>query len=433
MENENLIENTENTVIAEKKPPAKKFHTNVFTFVLSLVVAVFLWVYVMSVDAPNSEQTFYGVKVSVNNIERLNQESGLSVVSENENIYIDVVLQGKKSVLGKLSPDDIKAYVDVSAITEAGTHSLEIKYMPFPGGATFVSASSGTVSMVADITTTVNIPISVKFENSIIPVGYSVGDIVLNTEHVTVTGARTDVEKIAEAVIILNTGTLTRSVTVKDVLPVLCDKSGDEVRSEYVSYNREYVDVYVPIYLEKEIKIKVGYQHGYFNEKNTSVILSPSKILVRGDAEKVEALGDSITVGNINEKTNSNSFVFDITKSMLGDGVTVVTGTSKVIATVSYTGIEVMDFLVESENFKVNNPHKINYSLVQDGVVIKLRCPTGKLGYVNNENVEVLLDLSNLGSTENTVSAKLVITFKGELAGVAYELSAYSVDVVIER
>ncbi len=426
MKNENVLINTEN------KPAEKGFRTNILVLVLSVLVAVFLWVYVMSVDAPNSERTIYGVKVSVNNIEKLNQQSGLSIVSENANIYIDVVLQGKKSVLGKLTPEDIKAYVDASTITEAGTHSLEIKYMPFPGGTTFISASSGTVSMVIDSTATVEIPINVKFANCIIPTGYSLGDYVLNTEYVSVTGARSDLEKIESATISINTGTLTKSITVRDEVPVLCDKNGKEVVSEYITYKKEYVDVYVPVYLTRELTVKVNYLHGLYNDKNTTLTLSPSKVTVKGDASAVEALGDSIVVGTINEKSNVNSFTFEITKKMLGDGVSLEASSPLVFASVAHNGVETTEFLVDKENFKVNNPYNLEYSIDQDGVVIKFRCSTEQLIYCNEENVKVYLDLSGIRNGEEKARVKLSIHFEGELKG-SYELASYYVDVSFEN
>ena len=114
---------------------------------------------------------------------------------------------------------------------------------------------------------------------------------------------------------------------------------------------------------------------------------------------------------------------------MLGEGVSVVTGTSRVIATVAHSGLEVTEFLVEAENFKVNNPHGVSYSVGQDGVVIKLRCPTDKMAYLDNENIEVVLDLSNVGGTGGSFDVVLKIVFKGELKDVAYELSTYSVKI----
>ena len=354
------------------------------------------------------------------------------MVSESSDIHIDVVLQGKKSVLSKLTPDDIKAYVDVSVLTEAGTHALEIKYMPFPGGTTFVSASSGTVSMVVDSTIEAKIPIKVKFEDCIIPDGYSTGECILNTEWVEVTGAKSDIEKIDSAVITINTGTLTGSVTAMDKVPVLCDKSGKEIVSQYVNYEKAYVDVYVPVYLEKELQLNVGFVHGLYNDKNTTITLAPSKIKVKGDAAKVAELGDSLTIGKIDEKTQSNIFFFDISH-LIGEGIELMSGNSKITATVAHNGVETTEFLVEAENFIVNNPHKINYDIAQDGVVIKLRCPTGKLSSINNNTVQVVLDLSNLGGQGDTFTANLTVLFKGELEGLAYELSSYTVNVSVVR
>ena len=63
--------------------------------------------------------------------------------------------------------------------------------------------------------------------------------------------------------------------------------------------------------------------------------------------------------------------------------------------------------------------------------MVKLRCPTGKLASVNSETVQLVLDLSNLGGQGDVFTANLTVVFKGELEGLAYELSSYTVDVTV--
>ena len=86
---------------------------------LCVVIAVIIWLYVMSNESPDYERTFSGVTVSIENAALLTSESELSVIS-GYGERADITVTGKKSDLISYSLEDIVPSVDVGGITTPG-------------------------------------------------------------------------------------------------------------------------------------------------------------------------------------------------------------------------------------------------------------------------------------------------------------------------
>ena len=96
--------------------------------VLSVVIAFALWVYVISVVSPESEETFYDVPVTYQN--DVLEERGLMIVSENPTVTLR--LKGNRSDLNELNANNITILVDLAAIQAPGTQMLGYR-TNFPG------------------------------------------------------------------------------------------------------------------------------------------------------------------------------------------------------------------------------------------------------------------------------------------------------------
>lgn len=417
----------------EVNSPKHKRKGDILALILCLVIAFILWGYVMSMESPTSERTFNGVKVSVSNMESLNEKNNLSIVSENQNLVVDVILQGKKTVLSKLTSDDIKAYIDVGNITEAGTHSLDIKYLPFPEGTTFVGASSGSMSMRVDKKSSVEVPIVVKYENCVIPTGYSVGEYVLDVDAVTVEGAKSDLDKIKEAIITIPSGTLTESIKVVDAIPVICDKNGKEFKSEYINYEVTYVSVELPVYLQKDIYLDYELVHNLYNESNTTITVSPSKLTIFGEASVIKDISDRYIVGKIDEKKSPDISRFKVSPTAFGEDVKILSTKTDIEITVSHKKTTTTQLHFIPEDIKVNNPHGLSYTLPENGLNVTFRCSSDKLSMFDTDSITPIVDLSSVGAAENKTNVIVTFNYSSSVSGYIYELGQYTIEVGFDR
>lgn len=105
---------------------------------LSLIVALALWLYVVTTVKPETDQSFYNIPVALEN-ERSLERQGLMLVSSDEAV-VSVKLHGRRAELNKLDRSNIQVTVDLSTVSEPGSHTLGYK-VSFPNGINSVTVA----------------------------------------------------------------------------------------------------------------------------------------------------------------------------------------------------------------------------------------------------------------------------------------------------
>ena len=77
----------------------------VYTAIISLLIAIGLWMYVVTVVSPGSENTYTGIEV-VKQSEGILEERGLVITAEH-NPAVNLRLSGNRSDLNKLNVGNI--------------------------------------------------------------------------------------------------------------------------------------------------------------------------------------------------------------------------------------------------------------------------------------------------------------------------------------
>lgn len=101
---------------------------DIIAFILSVFAAIFLWFYVMAVESPNTEMDFQGVTVEVEGEYEMRADKGWSLISTDSRT-VDLILRGKKSLLGRMKSDDIHAFVDLSKVEVSGGPSCPWNFL----------------------------------------------------------------------------------------------------------------------------------------------------------------------------------------------------------------------------------------------------------------------------------------------------------------
>ncbi|MEG2595205.1 MAG: hypothetical protein RR989_01845 [Ruthenibacterium sp.] len=96
-----------------------------FTVILSLVLAVLVWMYVITVVDPNQSKPIR-VQVNLDFNSAAYTSQGLDIIdkpSKNITVYVN----GDNSVIGGLSANDIQVYPDYASVSGSGKYSLKLK------------------------------------------------------------------------------------------------------------------------------------------------------------------------------------------------------------------------------------------------------------------------------------------------------------------
>lgn len=288
--------------------------TNVAVKILCVFAAFCLWIYVMTVESPEYEQTFGNVTVELINTDSLVSDSGLMLYSGYGNM-VGVTVSGKKSIVSKLSDSDIVVTADVGKITGgSGRYDCKLS-VDVPAGCKLISLSQETISVYVDTASTASVKLTEKRDNTNLPEGCYVGAIDFPVDMITVEGPEKIVSRIAEARFDNDMNGITKSVTVTQRV-YLVDAYGNKIESPYVKYYPQEVTVDIPVLKSAEVPIEVVFKNGFFNYDNTYTTVTPSTVRVTGEPEIIDAgnLIERVEIDEANDYLTTGSDELKCTK-----------------------------------------------------------------------------------------------------------------------
>jgi YbbR domain-containing protein len=183
----------------------------------------------------------------------------------------------------------LSAEVDLSQVDDIGKKTLVVKPKSTMQGLD-LQADPRNVTLNIESITTQNVPVEVQLEGEKDEWLYY-GEPVLSASTIEVTGARSNVEKVAKAVCRINIDSL--EVSTKETRSVvLLDENGNELPSSMFA-NIPSVIVELPIYPKKTVAIDLrsitetttGVADGY---EITGIKVEPENVQVAGNLQDLE-------------------------------------------------------------------------------------------------------------------------------------------------
>ena len=124
-----------------------------------LVIAVFLWMYVMGEVNPETKDRISNIEINFVNTEVL-ADRGLAVVYDND-MKISAIIKGSRSNVNETKESGLVATVDVSACTE-GTNTGNVE-LSLPDGISLDSISDDTVKFEVEEIAEEEKPVEIEF------------------------------------------------------------------------------------------------------------------------------------------------------------------------------------------------------------------------------------------------------------------------------
>ena len=399
---------------------------NILTAFLSLFIAFGLWLYVITVVSPNSDNTYNGVSVVLQG-EAVLEERGLMIITR-QIPTVSLRLEGNRSELQKLNSSNISITVDVSKIVEPGEHSLAISpnNIRLPGDVSYNAitvASRNPDYIKLEVRKRENkaVPVQVEFTGAEQD-AYTTekGNLALDFTEIQVSGPADVVSKIATAKVAIDL--TNKSGTVEEELPfTLCDENGEPVDAELITTDTGSVKVTVRILQVKQLKLEVTVVNGGGATKETAKIeMSHSVIEVTGDEESLKDLETidlgTIELGDLTEETNN--LTFDVE---LPEGVESISENDEVVlVTVTFPDLATKTLQI-TKYVATNLPEGKKAEFPTEPMEVIFRGPKALIETLAIEHVTVTVDFSGADEGQNDLRA--VVTLSGDYvqAGVVGE------------
>lgn len=396
---------------------------------LSAVVAFALWCFVIMVEQPESENTYYDIPV-VLQYEDVLAERGLMIVSERPTVTLR--LSSTRTNLNNLNESNINVIANVASISAPGTH--EITYsISYPGNVppsavTVKSQSTDMVKLKVEKRVTKRVDIVPVYTGSV-PEGMIADkeNAVLDYDYIEVSGPEAVVEQIDQAIIQVDLTDKTETL-VGEFAYILCNAAGEPVDAAMVTTNVETINLTLKIQRVKEISLKVTViPGGGATEATSSITIGPKTIRVSGSDALLEGL-DELDLGTINlaELIGDTNLTYPI---VLPEGITNETGITEARVSVKFPNLRVRTMQITAIE-AINVPEGMEVEMITQSLQVSLRGPAAMVGAMTERDILVTVDFTDAELGTDTKKATITISSKYDGVGA---VGTYSVSVTVKE
>ncbi len=248
--------------------------SNTFYAIISVIIAILIWIYVVYAVRPNHEIWIEDVEITPINVSRLFDDGSLSIIGENEGltdgaVSADIKIRGKRNVVSSVSKKDISCIIDMITVNREGVYRLKPFVETQVSGIEIVQVKPSSVKLNVENISQRDINIELKTIGTIAE-GYEIENIECRTKTVKLTGPESVINRIATAQITLDYSSLSKSDTEKSLKIEYLDDKGESIDSSLFNKSVEYSKVSFNLYTQKEVTVVLTPKYENENKKNTS-------------------------------------------------------------------------------------------------------------------------------------------------------------------
>ena len=381
---------------------------------LALVVSFGLWLYVITVENPASEITFYNIPVVLENESVLNNR-GLMVL-ENKTPTVTLTLSGNRSNLNKLTSQDIRVVVDLSRVLETGEQTVPYT-ITFPGN--IPQNSIDVLSQMPDLITlsvverdSMNVPVRVettgKVPNGFVPV---IDKMFLSHTTIPVAGPASLIKEIKEAVITIDLEGRKEHID-QNFRYTIYDKNGNPITDTSLKAAVPEVKVSLLIQKYKDIPVVLGniIPGGGATVDNTTITCDVTTIRVAGSEQLLNSL-DALNLGDIDLGSITKDGVLTIELAeRLPDGATIMSATKQAKITIDLNN-SLRTRTLTIKNFEARNlPAGMTVEFLTTELTVEFRGMSTDISKLTESKVIAWVDFANAEPGTDTYTVNFEIT-----------------------
>lgn len=381
----------------------EKLTKNLGLKILSLFVAVLLWVVILNVGDPITEKEFDDITVTRINEDELKQyDKTYEVISGNT---IDVTVKGKKSIIQSIRRSDIQAVADLSQLSIVNATTIDVK-IPKYGDSVEIKQSENTMKVSLENISKEQFMVNIVTTGSAAE-GYYVKEKSASPNIIIVSGAESVVKQIKEVVVEVDV-TNAKASFQRTATPKVYDLNGKLMDSDKINLNYEEVDVTVSMLQTKTVRLYIDVTGTpYTGYKYESFEYEPKQVVIAGEQSELDKVPYITIEYNIDNKMEDVEESINIEDYIKNDVIVVDENKNAVInidiEKVNSKTIQYNSNDIEIKNLKDGYTAKMN---TEDTISVVIYGDEADLSGINKYNLQPYIDLSNAKLGVNIVDIK---------------------------
>lgn len=368
-----------------------------FNIVLSLLIAVGLWAYVIGETNPQDTKTFRDIPIQLIN-EQILAENGLALVDVSAE-SVNVTLTGARADINRIDESEIVATVDL-ADSAAGENQLKIN-VRIPDNVEIEDQSLNKITITVETRISKEIDIVPEYEG-IFESDQEPITVEMNRSKVTVTGAKSLVEQVDHVRALVGEGEVKESLKTIGSRLTPVDADGNAV--ERLDLSAKTVQVTAQLASLKTVNLEVPVNDSKDENVERSVS-APKTITIKGRSSDLDSI-ETVTAETVDVSEITKDTTVAI-KPILPEGVQVSSKSiESLYVTVKVTKLATKTITLDTSDIDMEGLSDGLNAELQKDIKIKVTI-SGKqadLQAIEKEDISLLIDLTDLEAGTHQVA-----------------------------
>ncbi len=381
---------------------------------LSILLAIVLWLYVDDELGNTTQRPFTNIPIEFIGAEDTLPNRNL-MLTGGADALVDLRLSGPRTDIFGMSRDDIRVQVDLSSISAAGTYTRSINiYYADDVDTSKINVDSQSRSAVTVQVSTMyskTVDVNVEVVNNTLEDGYVYMSNLMTSSpsFLTLSGKEEDVSQVASALVTVDLSGAKATVR-REFEYTLLDSDGNEVPTDNIRVSEKRIEVTAPIYITKELPLTVKFKSSPGSmEEDIRWSLSEDTITLAGEPASLENVSElllaEIDLSMVLSNTDHKPMELEIP---IPAGCENSSGFTSTKLTVQFRNMETKTFSVSNIS-AIGLSDAQSFSKVTNSVDVTLRGPADELDNVTEEDIRIVVDLTEFGSGTVRVPAIVLV------------------------
>lgn len=367
----------------------------VLRIVVSILVAIAVWLYVDSVKTPDVRVPVKHIPVEFSGENDALEDKGLMLLSGYDTT-IDLTLKGPRKILWKLDKNQIRIVVDTSNINDTGVKTLRYSVV-YPDAVSssqikVENASAFTVTVTVGKLSTKKVPIECDIVGNVAD-GFVSGELALDPVKLELHAPRDELVNVSHAKIELDVSGANKTV-VQAVGFTLYDYNGIEIKNDNIRTNVKLVQATLPVMMQKTVPLKLDFVEADGSTmEQVKYQINPQQVVLTGEKEQLDGINEIIldTV-YLQDLEETQVKTYDIE---LPDGVYTDRDVDKAEVTITVSGVS--EKTVTTSNITFSNIEAgTSVELETKELDVTIRGLTAAVNKIKPADVHVIADMSGV-------------------------------------
>lgn len=382
--------------------------------IVSIAIAILLWIYVSNTANPFQSLTIYNVPVTIENEDYL-QNNGFTLKNSYSST-INVTIRGRKEAISKVKATDFETTLDFSQIKSVNDKKL---YLTPPvcdyKDVTIVSYSPSAIDLKLARNKSAVFNVELNKNISMKP-DYVLLNTSMSTDSVTINGEETLIDSVAAIKADLEVKDLDRDMT-QQVKCKVYDKAGNEISS---LGNNLFVNVKLEV--AKQVAVSLITRGNLAADAiETQRIINPVSALITGPVDTISKIAElkteQVDISGVDSNYNTQVSL------IVPEGVKLANSDGIINVAISIEKLITKDIELNKSDISIlnaNNSGTVNYEVKTDKLTIQLKGKQADVNAVRISSLKPAVDVSGLIEGQHNLPLNITLPPNVKLLQKAY-------------